>query len=59
MSKNNELSSILDRNPVPLLKHFALTNSESLKEQILLTQENKETFFISMIVILQMDKQVT
>ena len=55
MSKNNELSSILDRNPVPLLKHFALTNSENLKEQILLTQENKESFFISMVGIYRDD----
>lgn len=55
MNKNNELSSILDRNPVPLLKHFAITDSGALKEQILLAQDGKETFFISMIGIYRVE----
>lgn len=45
---NNELDNLIQDNPVPLLRHFALTNKQALKKQILHTEEGKSTFFLSL-----------
>lgn len=49
MSENKELSAILQSNPIPLIRHFGETNPNALKEQILTQEDDKKTFFISLI----------